>query len=71
MSPCKSHAKISNNSVSPSGERIWASVFVYRRLIANTILAGIPYAISISISFPLCIVSTGFLKSTKVNIAGR
>ena len=69
MSPCKTPARISKNSVSPSGYRTLAFVPVYNNPIAETNCSGTPYTLKTFNILPLCMLSKAFLKSMKTSVA--
>ena len=53
VSPCSTPATMSKYSVSPSGDRTFTLVFLYRLVIAATVSLGMPYASRIYSIFPL------------------
>ena len=71
VSPYSIPATMSKYSVSPSGERTFTLVFLYRIVIAATVSFGRPYASRICSIFPLCMESKALVKSTNSNVACR
>ena len=71
VSPCSTPATMSKYSVSPSAERIFTLVFLWRIVIAATVSFGRPYASRICSIFPLCMESKALVKSTNSNVACR
>ena len=71
VSPCSTPIAISNKSVSPSGDKTFALVSVYRAMIVLSRFGGTPYALRILNIFSLFILSNAFVKSMKVITAGR
>ena len=72
VSPYNTPARITNNSVLPSGERAFAVVFVHITSIALTSLPGMPYARSILIKLPMMYgIKCLFVNSMKIMMAER
>ena len=69
VSPCRTPAITSKNS--ESGGKTLAFVPVLKRPIAATIDSRIPYPLKIFNIFPLCMISTSFLKLVNTSVAFR
>ena len=69
VSPCNTPATISKKLLSPLGDLTMNLVFIYDIIIALTVSSGRPYILSMSLIFPLCMLSKAFEKSINNNIA--